>query len=271
MEWTLQQQGFDLCYDKRLYDRLVHESAESVRGHLAGGRRLPGAPAAVHREPRRAARGGDVRAGTGTRRRRRDHDAPGRPARPRRPDGGAAHADPGLPRARARRTGGRGPARLLRAPAARGRRQRSALRRLAAVRVRGLAGQRLAPPARRVVLGVRRGAAGATSSSSTSPTRPRRRACACRGTTSRAAAWTLTDRLGGAAVRPRRRRAWRATASTSSSTAGRRTSSRSRPPAERRSAAHGGPMSYGWRWWRSAASASACSSTSCCDGLRTAQ
>ena len=23
MEWTLQQQGFDLCYDKRLYDRLV--------------------------------------------------------------------------------------------------------------------------------------------------------------------------------------------------------------------------------------------------------
>jgi hypothetical protein len=34
MEWMLQQQGFDLCYDKRLYDRLVHESAESVRGHL---------------------------------------------------------------------------------------------------------------------------------------------------------------------------------------------------------------------------------------------
>src|SRR5262249_8537897 len=34
MEWTLQQQGFDLCYDKRLYDRLAHETAESVRGHL---------------------------------------------------------------------------------------------------------------------------------------------------------------------------------------------------------------------------------------------
>ncbi|HMD58069.1 MAG TPA: alpha-amylase family glycosyl hydrolase [Solirubrobacteraceae bacterium] len=34
MEWTLQQQGFDLCYDKRLYDRLAHDSAESVRGHL---------------------------------------------------------------------------------------------------------------------------------------------------------------------------------------------------------------------------------------------
>jgi hypothetical protein len=37
MEWTLQQQGFDYCYDKRLYDRLVHESAASVRGHLQAG------------------------------------------------------------------------------------------------------------------------------------------------------------------------------------------------------------------------------------------
>ena len=36
MEWALQQQGFDLCYDKRLYDRLVHGTAESVRGHLQG-------------------------------------------------------------------------------------------------------------------------------------------------------------------------------------------------------------------------------------------
>jgi hypothetical protein len=34
MEWTLQQQGFDLCYDKRLYDRLVHDPPEAVRGHL---------------------------------------------------------------------------------------------------------------------------------------------------------------------------------------------------------------------------------------------
>src|SRR3954452_14215398 len=34
MEWALQQQGFDYCYDKRLYDRLVHDGAESVRGHL---------------------------------------------------------------------------------------------------------------------------------------------------------------------------------------------------------------------------------------------
>ncbi len=34
LEWTLQQQGFDHCYDKRLYDRLVGEDADSVRGHL---------------------------------------------------------------------------------------------------------------------------------------------------------------------------------------------------------------------------------------------
>jgi len=34
MEWTLQQQGFDFCYDKRLYDRLISEPAQSVRGHL---------------------------------------------------------------------------------------------------------------------------------------------------------------------------------------------------------------------------------------------
>jgi glycosidase len=34
LEWELQQQGFDYCYDKRLYDRLEQESAESVRLHL---------------------------------------------------------------------------------------------------------------------------------------------------------------------------------------------------------------------------------------------
>jgi hypothetical protein len=34
LEWALQQQGFDYCYDKRLYDRLEHDGAEAVRGHL---------------------------------------------------------------------------------------------------------------------------------------------------------------------------------------------------------------------------------------------
>ncbi|GID30864.1 hypothetical protein Abr02nite_58470 [Paractinoplanes brasiliensis] len=37
LEWTLQQQGFDFCYDKRLYDRLVHEDADAVRKHLTAG------------------------------------------------------------------------------------------------------------------------------------------------------------------------------------------------------------------------------------------
>ena len=34
LESALQQQGFDHVYDKRLYDRLVHENAGSVRAHL---------------------------------------------------------------------------------------------------------------------------------------------------------------------------------------------------------------------------------------------
>jgi len=34
LEWELQQQGFDYCYDKKLYDRMEHDSAESVRLHL---------------------------------------------------------------------------------------------------------------------------------------------------------------------------------------------------------------------------------------------
>jgi hypothetical protein len=38
LEWALQQQGFDYCYDKRLYDRLLHESPDSVRGHLQADR-----------------------------------------------------------------------------------------------------------------------------------------------------------------------------------------------------------------------------------------
>src|SRR5271166_6616978 len=35
LEWKLQQKWFDFCYDKRLYDRLEHENAESVRQHLS--------------------------------------------------------------------------------------------------------------------------------------------------------------------------------------------------------------------------------------------
>jgi hypothetical protein len=34
LEWTLMQQGFDYCYDKSLYDRLLSRDAAAVRAHL---------------------------------------------------------------------------------------------------------------------------------------------------------------------------------------------------------------------------------------------
>jgi hypothetical protein len=37
LEWTLQQQGFDHCYDKRLYDRLRDGHAGPIRDHLLAG------------------------------------------------------------------------------------------------------------------------------------------------------------------------------------------------------------------------------------------
>lgn len=37
LEWTLQQQGFEYAYDKRLYDRLREGHAGPVRGHLHAG------------------------------------------------------------------------------------------------------------------------------------------------------------------------------------------------------------------------------------------
>ena len=54
----MQQQGFDFCYDKRLYDRLEHETAETVHGHLQAD--LPYQEGLVrfienHDEPRAAA------------------------------------------------------------------------------------------------------------------------------------------------------------------------------------------------------------------------
>ena len=37
MEWTLQQQGFDYAYDKRLYDRLCEGHARAIRQHFFAG------------------------------------------------------------------------------------------------------------------------------------------------------------------------------------------------------------------------------------------
>lgn len=36
LEWELQQQGFDFCYDKSLYDRMEHNNPENIRQHLLG-------------------------------------------------------------------------------------------------------------------------------------------------------------------------------------------------------------------------------------------
>jgi glycosidase len=37
LEWTLQQQGFDYCYDKRLHDRLVKAVVPAIRAHFRAG------------------------------------------------------------------------------------------------------------------------------------------------------------------------------------------------------------------------------------------
>jgi hypothetical protein len=37
LEWSLQQQGFAYCYDKRLYDRLRAGSVQGIRDHLSAG------------------------------------------------------------------------------------------------------------------------------------------------------------------------------------------------------------------------------------------
>ena len=204
MEWTLQQQGFDYCYDKRLYDRLAHESAESVRGHLQ-------ADAAYqerlvrfienHDEPRAAATFGP---GAGTRGGGRDVDAAGRPPVPRRP----ARRPPRCTsrcssaagrRSRPTRTCARFYGRLLAAVADSGLRDGD----WRLCDVQRLAGQRLLPPARGVVLAPRapprrreprrRARAGACAPAVGRPRRPRvgarRPARAARASSAPATSW----------------------------------------------------------------------------------
>jgi hypothetical protein len=58
LEWELQQQGFDACYDKKLYDRMEHGPAENVRLHLLADRRYQDGMVRFienHDEPRAAA------------------------------------------------------------------------------------------------------------------------------------------------------------------------------------------------------------------------
>ena len=58
LEWELQQQGFNYCYDKKLYDRMEHGDAESVRLHLLADSSYQGGMVRFtenHDEPRAAA------------------------------------------------------------------------------------------------------------------------------------------------------------------------------------------------------------------------
>ena len=102
LEWALQEQGFDYCYDKRLYDRLEHDGAEAVNGHLNADIGYQQRAGPLHREPRRASRGGDVLARAGMRRRRDDADPDRCAARPRGAARGSQGPAAGLPRAPAR-------------------------------------------------------------------------------------------------------------------------------------------------------------------------
>jgi glycosidase len=57
-EWTLQQEGFDYTYDKRLYDRLRAQDAGAVRDHLGADAEFQGRSVRFlenHDEPRAAA------------------------------------------------------------------------------------------------------------------------------------------------------------------------------------------------------------------------
>ena len=65
LEWELQQQGFDFCYDKKLYDRMEHGPAENIRLHLCADRAYQEGMVRFienHDEPRAAATFADGKA-----------------------------------------------------------------------------------------------------------------------------------------------------------------------------------------------------------------
>ena len=78
LEWTLQQQGFDYAYDKRLYDRLRERHARPVREHFHAGLDYQDKLDPLPGEPRRAAGRGHVSPDPSSR--SRDHVSLARPA-----------------------------------------------------------------------------------------------------------------------------------------------------------------------------------------------
>ena len=144
-EWTLQQQGFDFCYVKRLYDRILGRDVSGVRDHLRADLAYQSRLVRFlenHDEPRIAAE---------LPRRRRT----GRGGGYRHPPGchlvargtvrGPASAPAGLPVAPARRVTRRQPGGLVPAAAGHRRQPPGPGGRLAAARGRRLARQRFLP------------------------------------------------------------------------------------------------------------------------------
>ena len=195
LEWALQQQGFDYCYDKRLYDRLAHDDADGGSWPPDGRHRLPVARSSASSRtttsrgrlrpfPAGRARAAAVTALTQTGARLvHEGQLEGR-------HGSRA----GLPRPPARTSRPTRTSRLLRAAARRARRSGLPRRRVAARRLRaaGRATTTLAEP-RRLGLARRRPA----------PARrrqPRRRSR--RPATSRCAGTTSAAARGGSTTRP---------------------------------------------------------------------
>ena len=142
LEYALQQQGFDYCYDKRLYDRLAHEGAESVRGHLTadiGYQERLVRFVENHDEPRAAATFPPGKASCGG---RRDADADRRAARARGSVGRARGPASGVPFPPPRGSARHRPAGLLRAALRRAARPRLPQRRLGARRPQRVGGRR---------------------------------------------------------------------------------------------------------------------------------
>jgi hypothetical protein len=131
MEWTMQQQGFDYAYDKRLYDRLREGHARPVREHFHAGLDYQNKLARFlenHDEPRAAA--------TFTPEVQVAIFSPGAIR-------GSEKADLTASGARARRAGRRAGEEILRSAACRTAPRRRAQRRLAAARMRSRLGWQL--------------------------------------------------------------------------------------------------------------------------------
>ena len=153
LEWELQQLGFDYCYDKRLYDRLVHGDAESVRPHLCADRAFQQGLVRFienHDEPRAASA---FPAGRQRGRGRRGPDPAGRPPAPRRPARGPPGPPARVPRPGSRRAAGPRARALVPGSSRRGATAGPPVREVGALRTIGLARQRPLDPARRLVLG----------------------------------------------------------------------------------------------------------------------